>query len=267
MKLFLLLLLGLAFYGCSTSTIETSSNDSVYNDLAYIDESLIERSVASDSVCTFNEYNYNDSLLSSEQIMSANLANLEKLSKTPGDNSIRERAAYISKDSALEIYNAVSRHPVADQCMIPKYDPQNRGIGYCFGRAMTVHLESLYRGIAKDSIKKMFAQGALQTGSNKWRYHVTTIVKGPTNIWWAIDPIIGGVITADEWYRYMKKFDSNGKMKIYFTNANQLTPACNVKYNKQQLYYDQDIKRYFGDLLKWYRDNGPVVKSRIRSGN
>ncbi|MDA9951609.1 hypothetical protein N9D31_03435, partial [Oligoflexaceae bacterium] len=90
------------------------------------------------------------------------------------------------------VLSHVITHPVAsllDPQNINKYDPQGV-IGFCFGRSMAVHLAARKVGLAHSSIRKLFIIGDMRSGADpEWRFHVTTIVKGPNAEWYALDPI------------------------------------------------------------------------------
>jgi hypothetical protein len=202
----------------------------------------------------FHRYNSQDSLRTAKEIQEENNALLRSLER-PITNSTPNRAGEIDLTVARQIYRGVKNHPVASLDHIYKYDPEG-GIGFCFGRAMTVHLEALYRGVSNSAIKKLWALGSLASGETSWRYHVTTLIKGPDTTWYAIDPIFPGVMTAEQWYQRMKgDFDHvNGKMKLYVTDASKFGPAGG-KYHPMGL-DDAIYNDYFDDLMKSYKENG-----------
>jgi hypothetical protein len=207
-----------------------------------------------DSLDYFDQYASQDKAHSAATIQAQNEEVFQELAGTY-INEYPRSAAHVDEQIASEILDGVMNHPVASLRVIRKYDPKG-GIGFCFGRAMTVHLESLYRRLSKSAIRKMWAIGDLRTGDMMWRYHVTTILKGPGNEWYAIDPIWGSVLTVRQWYDSMKSFDHDGKMKIYVTPASKFGPGSG-KYAKGDL-MDPFYNSYFNDLLKHYRQNGAV---------
>ncbi|MBI4677075.1 MAG: hypothetical protein HY748_05780 [Elusimicrobia bacterium] len=108
---------------------------------------------------------------------------------------------------------------------LEKYDPDGI-VGFCFGRAMTAHLLARKMGLPQDHIKKLFVIGDLRSGDQpEWRFHVTTLVKGADGRWHAIDPIMDGPLTADEWIVNVHEgWDRQKKAKFYLTDADAILP-------------------------------------------
>ncbi len=125
------------------------------------------------------------------------------------------------------LFFATANNPVAatTPANIRKYDTPAGAIGYCFGRAMTAHLEARKLGLATASIKKLFIVGDLRSTSQpEWRFHVTTLVKG-TDDWYAIDPIVNRVLRMRDWIRYVKSvWDRSNRAKLYITDADAVLP-------------------------------------------
>lgn len=184
-----------------------------------------------------------------------NQATMKYLDTPLEDNHVK-RVASLDSNQRNKVYRAVDDHPVASQCQLRQYDPQGN-MGFCFGRAMTAHLELLNSGVQKDKIRKLWAVGSFQAGGNNWRYHVTTIVKGDDGQWWAIDPIFGYPVSAKDWYSRMKGFDVGGDMVLFTSEAKRFGPSSPDQYNRAHLNLDA-YNDYFNDLLKSYRENnGP----------
>lgn len=184
-----------------------------------------------------------------------NDATLRYLDIPVEDNHVK-RVAELNSNQRNKVYRAVDNHPVASQCHLRRYDPQGN-MGFCFGRAMTAHLELLNSGVQKDKIRKLWAVGSFKTGSSNWRYHVTTIVKGDDGQWWAIDPIFGYPVSAKDWFKRMKGYDVGGDMTLFTSEAKRFGPSSPDKYNRNHLNIDS-YNNYFNDLLKSYRENsGP----------
>lgn len=207
---------------------------------------------ASDFDNFFYKYEREKVAYTAEQIQRLNERDIARqLSLPVSSRNPKRRIAVVDRTLANRIYQEVANNPVTDLYNIDKYDPAG-GTGFCFGRAMNVHLESLAQGVLKESIMKAWVHGTLQTGSTRWRYHVTAILKGPGRTWWAIDPIMGRVMTLEEWYQSMKSFDSDGKMRIYFSMAKKFGPSGG-QYEKSAL-LDDYYNDYFDDLLAYYRE-------------
>ena len=127
------------------------------------------------------------------------------------------------------LYRQVQSHPVLSVDRLAHYDPTG-DIGFCFGRAMAVHLGALEMGLAPESIRKLFIIGDLKAGDKTdWRFHVTTVVRGEDG-WYAIDPFlgrwsIGRPVTVDEWTRRVRAaWDKHGKAFLYLTWPDAMTP-------------------------------------------
>jgi hypothetical protein len=168
----------------------------------------------------------------------------------------REKRKVITRGEANQILQAASSNIVVSLWNTSKYDPDNEGIGYCFGRAMFTHIELRYRGIDPNSVKKAFAVGTMTTGGgSRWGWHVTTIVQSEEygqEVWLAIDPIIGKIVTLTEWYNIMENdYSIEEPLKLYITSPGRFTPSSNEDYTREQIshpgYYN-----YFKDMMDWF---------------
>ena len=104
------------------------------------------------------------------------------------------------------IWNETKNDPVARLDRLSHYDPEGL-TGFCFGRAMAVHLKARAAGIHPDSIKKQFIVGDLKsslTAPTEWRFHVTTLIKSDHGVWYAVDPIFNQLMDADQWVRHTR---------------------------------------------------------------
>lgn len=168
-------------------------------------------------------------------------------------NGYAGRVRRIAFDDAERLLSSTMNNPVASLDVIDKYDLQGN-IGFCFGRAMTAHLEAIHMGIDKGSVLKLWAIGPMGQGS--WAWHVTTLVKGPGlqggESWWAIDPIFGQVMTASQWHaRMMEEFSDDQKMAVYITPADKFGPSGG-KYLKGYM-NTSFYNGYFVDLIKYFQ--------------
>lgn len=156
----------------------------------------------------------------------------------------------LDRAARQRLFDATLNHPVASLTLLPpeekepvpprpwnKYetvlklnpsDPPVGVVGYCFGRAMTAHLNARYMKLAESSIRKLFIIGDLRSGPDpEWRFHVTTLVKGTDGIWYAIDPIMtqGTPLPASEWIETVKGiWDKDDKAYLYVTAAATVVP-------------------------------------------
>ena len=161
----------------------------------------------------------------------------------------------LHKLDAASVLNAAVVNPVVGLNQDTKYDPENKGIGFCFGRAMFVHLELVQRGLDTRSIKKAFVVGSMQTSDGgRWGWHVTTIAQSKDDkgneIWLAIDPIVGRVIRVEEWYKLMRdSYSTDKKLKLYITFPTRFGPRSS--YDEAQI-RDDFYNKYFTDMMSWF---------------
>lgn len=119
------------------------------------------------------------------------------------------------------LLDEVSEHRVASLAQLTKYDPPPGETGFCFGRAMASHLLARKRGLANESIHKLFVVGDMGV----WRFHVTTLVKGKEDgQLYAIDPVMRDLghadpMTPEAWIAIVhKEWDPSKKCKLYLTD-------------------------------------------------
>lgn len=147
------------------------------------------------------------------------------------ENSWPETTTRFSARQRQQLFDEVRFHPIARLGNLPKYDPKDV-IGFCFGRAMAAHLLARRRGLARDSIRKLFVIGDLRTGPKpEWYFHVVTAVLGEDYRWYAIDPIMvfpiasGKPQLAKEWIAKVHQiWDKNKKAHFYFTGPTSVMP-------------------------------------------
>ncbi len=188
-----------------------------------------------------------------EKIERMNQDTLADLSSTPIPLAVGKRKHHLPKDDINALYDRVASHPVASLQHYNRYDPYNTGVGYCFGRAMTAHLEALWGShLNNSSIRKIWAVGNLESGGAQWRYHVATIVRGQDGYWWTIDPIFQRPLKASDWLREMKGMNPDGFMRVYITEAKRFGPEANDAYRTNEL-NRRDYHSFFMDLLGEYR--------------
>lgn len=212
----------------------------------------------------FRHYRNNAPRMSPVAVQSRNRTLLESLGRAPRATEslsrTKPRLAGVTRVQAGEILRSVMNNPIASLNAIEKYDPEG-GIGFCFGRAMTAHLESLMYGLAKPAIKKLWAVGDLRTGDTEWGWHVTTIVRSRTGGWYTIDPIFGTVLTVEQWYREMQRMDYDGKMMLYVSDAPQFAPDGST-YQMDDLLM-KSYNQYFRDLMGYFRKKNAERAGRI----
>jgi len=155
-----------------------------------------------------------------------------------------------------QVYRLAIENEVADTRVLGKYD-KNEGhegeIGFCYGRAMGAHLIAKKMGVKDSSVKKLFIIGDMRSLGWKnnwpeWRFHVTTIVKGPEGVWYAIDPItISGFNrrskrfnppTVAKWVSFVREgWDSwhgeKYKSKLVLTDTSMIFPDIRTLNNPE----------------------------------
>lgn len=195
---------------------------------------------------------YDNVIESPEQVIAMNKEVLAQM-QMESLNLPKEGKTTIDKNEALEIYEAVTRHPIARLLNYKTYD-KKRNIGFCFGRAMTAHLEARARKIHNDSIRKVFVVGDMKAlmGDITWSFHVATAIKDKKGGWWVIDPFFGKVVKLEQWYEKMYKQDTKGTLRLYVTEASRFNAGKSLHYNKADL-YDDFYNDYFNDLLTYYQ--------------
>lgn len=147
-----------------------------------------------------------------------------------------------------------------------QYDVE-RNLGLCFGRAIYLHLMLLKYGVNKDSIKKIFVIGPMDSGSGAivWQFHVATIVKdSQSNKWWALDTNFDKPILVEDWMYQMKRksldktfrlfreplVDKTKSLRFYVTDAQKIGPS-GWEYNiKPGGLFDSFYNNYFKDMFK-----------------
>jgi hypothetical protein len=196
---------------------------------------------------------------SSAQVHSDNMNHLARFIEMDVDGSRdAEKAKYIDLESAQDVVDTAEANPVVSSYQYYKYDPNNQGIGFCFGRAMFINLELAQRGFDRDSIKKAFVVGPMKTSDgNSWGWHVTTIAQSKdengNEIWLALDPITGAINVKD-WYQDMlDNYSTNKKLKFFITEAGKFGPVGG-KYDQEHIKMDF-YNSYFTDMMTWFEEN------------
>jgi hypothetical protein len=172
----------------------------------------------------------------------------------------------ITHDEASTLYTWLDEHPVAAQSQIGKYD-QVGGVGFCFGRAFTIHIELLSKNwkVSRDSIRKLWAIGPMQGG---WGHHVAVIVRAAEGGWWVIDPVANRVVSASEWMKYIARtYEISPRDPLMFavTKPERFGPELPRAYTQVDLYgpvrNDREIDFYHGfftDVIKARRQTGDL---------
>ncbi len=176
---------------------------------------------------------------------------------------------FLSFSEMQELLAATIKNKQVKESLCGSYNGSPAGIGFCWGRAMAVHLKAILpRGsnLHNKSVRKLWAVGHFHTPGNpaSWDFHVTTIVRGENGAWYAIDPFFDKPLLAEEWYARLKStLDPDGTMRIFTSPASRFIPQKWNKYNKQDManifYYN-----FFTDLMDTIfkentGENGPMA--------
>jgi hypothetical protein len=174
----------------------------------------------------------------------ATIARLEGAAKSHASSKKDYRAL------AAEVLAKVAQNPVANLMSAERYD-QGGQIGFCFGRALLVHLFLLQAGVPQDDVVKVFNLGQLRVERQLWSFHVTVMVRDSRDGFLAIDPLQSAPLPYREWLELNARYDIKGRFsraRFYATDPRKFLPAFGP-YAVAQL-EDPVIKRYFDDLAR-----------------
>ncbi len=165
------------------------------------------------------------------------------------------KPTFISRENADLALRAAMDNDVVSLDKYSKYDKDNKGIGFCFGRAMFVNLYLAINGVSRANIKKAFVVGPMSKGA--WGWHVTTIVQSKNTsgkeIWLAIDPVAGQIMEAKQWYRHWQGSSDNGKLRFYIAESGKFG-AGPSRYDERGI-SNPFYNNYFTDMMKWFEKN------------
>jgi hypothetical protein len=209
-----------------------------------------------------------DANYKSKKIHKQNLQVISEIQSLEIQSENSARVTALPHKELKKLFNYAVHHPIAGIEALKKYDP-NGEIGFCFGRALFIHLELLRRGVAKESIKKVFVVGEMlevdpvTQKQTVWQFHVATSVKGADGQWWVIDPSYG-LIELREWYKFMRKMATQGRISVFNTPLSKIGPSA-WEYNTQPGgLFDPFYRNYFKDLFASFK-NTPVAKDYRKS--
>jgi hypothetical protein len=160
-----------------------------------------------------------------------------------------------------------------------KYDPESN-IGFCFGRALRIHLELLRYGVNKDSIKKIFVIGPMKSPGKIWQFHVATVVKDlKSNQWWVLDTNLGVPVSVEDWMKHYERtrtdeikhwfrsntIDRTKSLRFYITRAEKIGPSA-WEYNiKTGGLFDGFYNGYFKDMFQYFKKNPVSEQEKFNS--
>jgi hypothetical protein len=139
--------------------------------------------------------------------------------------------------------------------------------GFCFARAMAVHLKALQSGANNGNIRKIWVVGDLRSksGEDFW-YHAATAVRSDTGEWYVIDHNLNRPMSLDEWHKEMQWWNrKDGRMRVFITPAKRFLPTQNTSYNREMLEKNSEFFADFMDELYKENTGRPGPWTRIRS--
>jgi hypothetical protein len=125
------------------------------------------------------------------------------------------------------LYDYVALHRVTCESALKKYDPQGI-MGFCFGRAMALHLAARRMGLSPEGVRKLFIIGKLGAGGvTEWRFHVAALVRGDDGEWHALEyNIARAPCTIKEWIRAMRsQWDLERRARLYVVTPLAVIPC------------------------------------------
>ena len=161
------------------------------------------------------------------------------------------RTQEIDMQQANEIMRASMDNYVAGKKSVKTYDPEGN-IGFCFGRAMWMHLELLKRGFDKKSVFKAFVVGQQEYEGVFWQFHVATIVKSKGGGFLVLDPEFMMVTRLEDWFQHNLRLSTDKKLRLYVTDPAKFGASAE-KYSKDAL-NDDWYNNYFRDMMGYFRD-------------
>lgn len=162
-----------------------------------------------------------------------------------------DRAEGITLAEARQLLTDAMNDKIIGKKSEKKYDPAGN-IGFCFGRAMWLHLELLQRGVSKDSIFKAFVIGPMSYANIMWQFHVATIVRNSeTGGFLVIDPEFGQVLSLENWFAQNMNLSTDKKLRLYVTEPSKFGASAD-DYDKYAL-NDKWYNSYFKDMLAYFR--------------
>ena len=214
------------------------------------------------TVNLYDQYQFDTRTLQAtpSEVQAQNTAVFSELDKLTLPPSIT-RDDFIDRVAAQAVLTQIIQHPVVGMRALKLYDPKNC-IGFCFGRAMAIHIDLLARGLNKDAIRKAYLVGEMQYGGIKWGFHVATIIRMEDGSWLAIDPEAGKLLTLQEWFKEYEAISTDKKLRLYITEADKFGASA-ASYEPSGL-ADPFYNNYFTDMLKDFRERKLKTEDMFR---
>jgi len=187
------------------------------------------------------------------------------LDRTPMTVDTEYEKPFLNQMEVVELYrDAKSNDVMANTCgENSRYEKQKDvTIGFCFGRAVGVHLLARNRNLTNQAIRKVWAVGAMPADDITWSHHVATAVRGAER-WYVIDPLFDYPVPVSAWIDGWKHGPKD-KLLLFATKPDRFGPE-----SKEPL-YPATTKRgsyfnFFYDLFKSVRKEGETVADQLRA--
>ena len=169
--------------------------------------------------------------LSEEEVIVSN-ENLMNMLNINHENTPRDpegKVTVLSSSQVRKIYRATERTRVVQREYI--YDPDEE-YGFCYGRALIAHYNSMVRNIHPSAIKKVWVVGDMK----KWSFHVATMLKVKEG--WRVIDTYTGLLTLERWVKRLRR-DKKKKAKelmFFVTSPTRFGYFNNTRYNSIDLF-------------------------------
>lgn len=176
-----------------------------------------------------------------------------------------DRKLALSFEEANALLSEVTNNNVTKYDARLKYDPQG-SLGFCFGRALTAHLLAMKRGVDKNSIRKVFVSGTMNTPDGiTWSFHVATLIAKKGGGFWVIDPNFWEAQTLENWFATYEKQSPDQRIRMFITPAARFGAEGFGMYNNQKYgLTDVFYNNYFIDLFKDFKLQDLILKNHPR---
>jgi hypothetical protein len=176
-----------------------------------------------------------------------------------------KRIIGLNDEQLAGLFWRVKNHPLSapNTTLTKKYDRQKRGLGFCFGRAMVAHREALKMGVAKESIRKIWAVGPMKTADGYWQHHVATMVRNLKGEWYVLDPLDRRAMPVADWLESVRHSFPSPNLQLFSTNPARFSPedARSILPGTTKSKY---FNGYFQDMLEQSRAEVKAVLDQRR---
>lgn len=185
-----------------------------------------------------------------------NRGHIEGLRALPMKQRNPKKIVGLTDDQIGSLLWRVRNHPLSasNSTLRPIYDCRGVGIGFCFGRAMVAQMEALNMGVAKESVRKIWAVGPMKTSEGEWQHHVATMVRTAKGDWVVLDPLDRRALSISDWLASVERNYPSPNMQLFSSPASRFSP-----YDARPILpssaRDKFYNNYFQDMLKRSRED------------